>query len=67
MKVLKSYLLKNDIEWNDLIVESLKLRKNYGDILNNSIFNRFYMLLHHISSLRNINKSYYKNYIAIFL
>lgn len=65
MNLLKSYLLKNNIEWNDLIVESLKLRKNYGDILSNSIFNRFYMLLHHISSLRNLNKSYYKNYLAI--
>ncbi|KKN55944.1 hypothetical protein LCGC14_0577420, partial [marine sediment metagenome] len=65
MNLLKSYLLNNDVNWNDLIAKSLKVRYEYGDVLSNSIWNRLYMLLLHIISLRNINKSYNKNYIVI--
>ena len=65
MKLLKSYLIKNGVKWDDLIVKSLKLRNKYRDVQRNSIWNRLYMLLSHINSLRNINKKYTKNYIAI--
>jgi len=65
MNLLKSYLLNNDVKWNDLIIKSLKLRNEYAGVRSNSICNRLYVLLSHIISLRNISKSYNKNYIAI--
>ena len=65
MNLLKSYLLNNDVKWNDLIGKSLKLRDESGRVRSNYIWNRLYMLFLHIISLRNINKSYNKNYTAI--
>jgi hypothetical protein len=65
MKLLKSYLLNNDVKWDDLIVKSLKLRDEYIEVRSNSKWNRLYALLSHISSLRNMNKRYNKNYLAL--
>ena len=65
MNLLKSYLLNNGVKSNRLIVKSIKLRSEHGIIRRKSIRNRLSMLLIHILSLRNINRSYNKNFIAI--
>jgi hypothetical protein len=66
LDLLKSYLLFNNVKWNDLIFKSIKLRlKNKSFRKKSCLLRRIYQLLSHIFSIINIFTIYKKNYIVI--